>query len=913
MPSHTLIRTKLYRPPTTKDVVGRAELYERLEEGRHLPLTLVSAPAGYGKTTLVGHWLESRPGPSAWLSLDETENDPQMLLSYLVAAVQTIFPEACHETRVQLEGDVPVALADIAACLCNELDDCETDFVLALDDYHRIDNRDVHDVLIGCLLEHMPRPVHLVIVSRNDPPLPLASLRAYHMMNEIRLEDLAFTEREAGTFLKQATGRWMSDSAVARVCDLVEGWPVGLRLTAEALRHQQDTDAFLQGFDGNTQQIQDFLLEEIVSRQPPHIREHMESASILDRFCAPLCEAVWMPGDQVAGLAFEEFIEAKGMLLMALDLKQEWYRYHHLFQALLRDRLRARVAPNEIASMHRRAAAWFEAQGLLDEAIEHALKGDGGEGAARLIVRRRNEILNGEQWHGLDHWLTHLLPAEVVDGDPELLLLKAWYLRNRGGCGQAYEVLDRIDKMIADGACESCDIERLRGGVSALRSRQRFEEARLDLAWQHIELALEQLPYECHSERAYALMHKAGALQVLGQPEQARQLIYDHLSDTSVPLGIYQSRLLITLGFMDWIAADLPALRRVASQCVEFGETFGLDECIWLGNAFLGIVHYHKNELCEAEAVLLPMTLLRNVPNLECLGDATLTLASIHQAHGRANKARDAVESLSGFLLGVGNTNLLERTEAYEADLAVRQGRTHEAVKWAERFDPEPFEPQVRLYEPRLTLAKVLTAEGSVQSLERAASLLARLEAFYEGVHNRRFLIEALALRALLHDAQGDEPAAREALGRAVSLAQPGGFIRLFVDLGPDLGTLLNSLELDDEGQRYVGRILAAFQADRESQAGGPLEQPTTQNNSAAGGQPLPVALTHRELDILGLLAERLSRQEIADRLHISSSTVKRHAENIYSKLGVAGRRQAVAKARELGILGGGIAGSARA
>jgi LuxR family maltose regulon positive regulatory protein len=492
-------------------------------------------------------------------------------------------------------------------------------------------------------------------------------------------------------------------------------------------------------------------------------------------------------------------------------------------------------------------------------------------------------------------------------------LLEAWHLRNRGICARAYEVLDRIDEMIADGACESCDIERLRGGVNALRSRQRYEEGRPDLAWQHIELALEQLPYECHAERAYALMHKAGALQIMGQPEQGRQLIRDHLSDTSVPLGVYQSRLLITLGFMEWVAADLPALRRVASRCVELGETLGLDETIWIGNAFLGIVHYHKNELSEAEAVLLPMTRLRNVPNLECLADATFTLASIHQAHGRANKARDAVESLSGFLLGVRNMNLLKRTEAYEADLAVRQGRTHEAVKWAERFDPEPFEPQVRLYEPRLTLAKVLTAEGSVQSLERAASLLARLEAFYEGVHNRRFLIEALALRALLHDAQGDEPAAREALGRAVSLAQPGGFIRLFVDLGPDLGTLLNSLELDDEGQRYVGRILAAFQADRESQAGGPLEQPTTQNNSAAGGQPLPVALTNRELEILGLLAERLSRQEIADQLHISNATVKRHAENIYSKLGVPGRRQAVAKARELGIVGGGIASSSRA
>ena len=891
MPSRPLIHTKLYRPPTTRDVVGRDKLYERLEEARHLPLTLVSAPAGYGKTTLITHWLESHPGPSAWVSLEETENDPATLLRYLVAAVQTIFPEACAETQAQLQAQAPV-LADVAVCLCNELDECETDFVLTLDDYHRVDNPEIHDVLMGCLLEHMPRPVHLVIVSRIDPPFRLATLRAHHLINEIRLKDLEFTEAEAGIFLRQATGRGISDLAVARVYSLVEGWAVGLRLTAEALRHQQDPETFLQGFDADTRSVHDYLVEEVVSGQPADIRDHMRQAAILDRFCAPLCEAVWMTGDQEAGLAFNEFIQAKGMLLLPLDPKREWYRYHHLFQDLLRDRLEARLAPNEIASLHQRAAAWFEGQGLLEEAIEHALKGEGGEGAARMIVRHRNEILNLEQWHRLHHWFVRL-PAGVVENEPELLMLNAWHLHNRGRHKQAYALLDRIEKMLAEGKCEWCDTERLRGAVNALRCRQRSEEARPDLAWKHIEQALEQLPPECQAERAYAIMHKAGALQVFGQLEQARQLIHDQLSDTSLPPGISQSRLLIALCFIDWIAADLSPIRRTASHCIELGQKVGLDETIWLGKAFLGNLHYHKNELSEAEAILLPITRFDNVPNLDCLADATFALASAYQAQGRADEAKVAAESLSRFLLSLRNTNLLERAEAYEADLALRQGRTSDAVKWAQRFDPEPFAAEVRLYEPRLTLAKVLTAEGSGQSLERAASLLARLEAFYEGIHHTRFLIEALALKAALSNARGVDSSARGDLGRAVSLAQPGGFIRLFVDLGPELETLLHSLDLDQEGQRYVGRILAAFQADRESRAGGSLEQRTT-----------PSAMSNRELEILVLLAERLSRKEIADRLYISTATVKRHAENIYAKLGVPGRRQAVDKARELAILG---------
>jgi len=896
MPSSTLIRTKLYRPATTKDVVSRAELYERLEEGRHLPLTLVSAPAGYGKTTLVSHWLESHPGPSAWVSLNEADNEPRVLLRYLVAAVRTIFPEACAETQAQLEARVLVPLADIAACLCNELDDCEPDFVLALDDYHLVDNPAVHDVLIGCLLEHAPRPVHLVIISRVDPPLPLATLRAHHMLNEIRLKDLEFTEREAGIFLRQATGRSISDLAVARVYDHVEGWAVGLRLTALALEHHEDVDGFLQGFDGDTHQVREYLLQEVVSRQPPNLRDCLRRTSILNRFCAPVCEAVLMTGDQEAGPAFIQFLEDRGMLCVALDNKQEWFRYHHLFQELLYGQLKAHVAPNEIASLHQRAAGWFEEHGWLEEAIHHTLRGDGPAQAARLIVRHRNEILNHEQWHRLDQWL-RLLPAEVVEDDPELLMMEAWHCQNRGDYSKAYALLDRIDEMVAAGECESSDTERLRGSVDALRSRQRYDEGHGDLALEHIERALEQLPHDCLAERAYAIIHEGVALQMCGDLERARKRIYAQLADTSIPIGTFQTRMLIVLGFLNWIAGDLGALRLTAQQLLELAEEYGLAESVELARYFLGIAQYQQNEPSKAEASLIRVVAERNIPNLEIFAESALALASVYQATGQADKARETVDSLCAHLLGARNPTLLQHAQAYQADLALRQGRMSEAVRWAQGFDPEPFRAMYNFYEPRITLARVLIAQSTADSRMQADNLLTRLETFVAGIHATRFLIEVLALRALLHDARGDEPAAREALARAVSLAQHGGYIRLFVDLGPGLIKVLNSLELEEEGQRYVGRILAAFQADRESQAGGPIEHRTT-----------PSVMTNRELEILGLLTDRLSRQEIADRLCISTATVKRHAENIYAKLGVPGRRQAVAKARELGILSGPLA-----
>jgi LuxR family maltose regulon positive regulatory protein len=372
-----------------------------------------------------------------------------------------------------------------------------------------------------------------------------------------------------------------------------------------------------------------------------------------------------------------------------------------------------------------------------------------------------------------------------------------------------------------------------------------------------------------------------------GHLKQARKIIYDLLSDVSLPLGTYQARLLMTLCFMDWVAADLPAMRRAANQMLELGEKLRLEESIAVGHYFLGIFHYQRNELSEAEAMLLPITHFKRVWNLEYQSESVFALASVYQARGQADKAGETVESLCEYLLGTGNTTTLQRAEAYQADLALRQGRTVEAMNWARHFDPEPFQAQTRYFEPRLTLARVLVTEGSVQSLERAADLLTRLEAFFAGIHNTRFLIEVHALQALLGDVRGDESAALEALSRAVSLAQPGGFIRLFVDLGPGLARLLNGLDLDAEGLRYVGRILAAFRGDGQTQAG------ETPDHS----------LTKRELEILELLANELSNKQISDRLCISPATVKRHTENIYHKLGVPDRRKAVAKAMGLAII----------
>jgi ATP/maltotriose-dependent transcriptional regulator MalT len=883
-----IIHAKLHRPPVCVDFVRRERLNVLPVKSTDHPLILVSAPAGYGKSSIISHWLETHDSPIAWLSLDEADGDVRVFLSYLVAAVQTVFPEACTETLAQLDADGLEPLPVLAGSLSNDFDDFEQSLVLVLDDYHLIKAPAVHE-LLNHLLLHPPHHLRLVIISRYDPPLELGALRAHNSLTEIRMQDLKFKLSETTAFFEQTSERAFSRADIALLHDSTEGWVAGLRLASLALKHHSDPDVLFAGFSGKLSTVQDYLVEEVLALQLPAARDCLRRTSILSRFCAPLCAAICITpsnADAQVDTNFIQFLEASGMLCVALDDQGEWYRYHHLFQELLQRQLKARLAPDEITGLHRCAAGWFEAQGLLEEAMHHTLQGDGPAEASRLIVRHRNDILNGEQWHRLALWLNRL-PAEVVEDDPDLLMLRAWHLQNRGRHVEAFSVLDRIGEIVSREPWKSTANTPLEGAMDALRGHQHYINGQADLAIQCAEQALMRLPPDCLSERGYAIIVLGAALRTSGDPEGARKVIYDALADTLVPAGTFQGRLLMVLSALNWVTADLPAMRLAAKQYLELGEKFGLAESIMNARYFLGCAQYHQNELAQAEMSLLPVVSERRVPNLQYFTESAFALASVYQARGQADQARETVESLCERLLRARNTTLLQRAQAYQADLALRQGRLAEAVNWEQGFDPEPFQNMYRFHEPRMTLARVLITEGSTQSLERAASLLTRLETFLAGIHDTRFLIEVLALQALLHDARGDGPAALKALSRAVSLARPGGFIRLFVDLGPGLVRLLHRLDLDAEGKRYVGRILDAYRSDGKAQADETLEHP----------------LTKRELEILELLAKELSNKQIADQLFIAPATVKRHSENIYHKLDVPGRHQAVAKAKGLAII----------
>ena len=894
-----IIRTKLYRPPVADDIVCRRELHKRLDEGWSLPLTLVSAPAGYGKSTVVSHWLEEDSRPVAWISLDESESDLRAFLDYFVAAVRMVAPKACGDTEALLRGPELPPVSVLAGLLCNGLDGLKKRFVVVLDDYHHVRAPEVHD-LLDRLLEHPPHSLHLVIISRRNPPLALATLRARRLMTEIRIADLQFTEKETAAFLKQAAGKKLANSVVSRLQDRTEGWPVGLRLAAIALQGRANPDSFLADLDEGVVSMQDYLMGEVLSTLSRTEIECICRSSILDRFCTPLCQALC--GNQCGADCSREHVhpaysDRTALMTIDLDDRGVWHRYHHLLQKLLRRQLDLQVDAEGLAELHRRAARWLEENGWLDEAMEHLLKVPDPKEAAGLIVRHRNTILNREQWPWLDKWF-HRLPARLVEENPELLLMKAYFLESRGRWDEYFGAAERIEKLLELEPLSGETAERLNAGLNVLQGYQFWFSGQGDRALECAEQALKNLPDNCFLERGEALIVYVISHQMIGTMEMGRRIALKRLADFNEEQATtFQTRIVAALGFADWMSADLPALSREGARLFELGMGAELPESVLVGRYFMGIASYLQNQLEEAEKILGSVLEAGSAGSAEYYAQSGFALALLYQARGLPEKAVGTVEQVLEFGLTTHNENVLRSARAFEADLALRQGRLPKAVKWAANYDPGPLLPIYQFHAPPLTLARIRLAQNTKVSRREARLLLNRLETWLRKIHNTRFLIDVLSLRARLFQLEEDEPAALKLLSEAVFLARPGGVVRAFADLGQWIVPLLSRLDLDEEGIRFVGRVLAAMRTDT-----GPSSpaRPGSETQSA-----LIEPLSPRELEILALMAERLTNKEIGAKLFISPGTVKRHTENIYQKLAVHSRRDAVAKARGLGILSG--------
>ena len=891
----TLIQTKLSRPPLPVDMVRRPRLTTWLEQRRSRPLTLVSAPAGYGKSTLISCWLEAVDCPTAWLSLDENDNELVGFLHYFLAAIESIFPNVMPEAQALLMTTPQPPITATANTLINELNQIEHPYILVLDDYHLIEAQTIQDLLIE-ILAHPPRNLHLVLGTRSDPFLPLVTLRANSQVTEIRAQDLRFNQAETLRLFENMIGLPVNPAAISEMDSQAEGWVTGLRLAALAMQNRIGRLSFPGKISIQNRYVTEYLVSEILAKQAENLSDCMLKVSLPKRFCADLCEALCFQGSEQPtgnrtapsasnGAQFLEWLQASNLFIIPLDDQREWFRYHHLFRDFLQQELTRRFSPDEIANLHATAGRWYAQKGWIEEALYHLLTANDISAAIQLIAQQRYRMMNATQWLRLERWLK-LFPGDVIETSAELWMLKTWLANYHSQFTELPALLEHLVSTVTDDPNEELS-NRLAGEISTLRSLIAFHSGNPAESISQARLALEQLPPELWIVRILARNYLGGGLLLTGDISGAYQAHYDAFEEEQVQNKRFKATLLAAVCDIHWFTADLQGLKQAAKQCVALCQETGCQQILGFGTYHLGRVRYQQNDLAMAEELFTSVVAKPYQNYGECYVNSACGQALTYQAQGREVEAREVVERAIAFFLETGNITQLPVVLALQAELALMQGHLPVASQWAKKLDPPPLMPMYGFLAPHLTLVKVWLAQNTPANQDNAAKLLKHLGEYLEDSHSTRFLIETLALQALLDQALGNQTAALAALEQALRLAQPGGFIRLFVDLGPQMAVLLSQLKMDRNLGGYIDQIHAAFLNTRLSLS---MEE-------------LPEPLTQREFQVLELLGNRLTNKEIAAQLSISPGTVRQHAHNIYQKLAVSDRRQAAAKAVELGIL----------
>ncbi len=863
----------------------RPRLIERLDEGLHRRLTLICAPAGFGKTTLVSEWLSGWERPAAWLSLDEGDNDPTRFLAYLVAALRTIAPNIGEGVLGVLQSPQPPPTESILTALLNEIDTVPDDFVLVLDDYHVVDSKPVDDAL-AFLLDHLPSQMHLVIATREDPHLPLARLRARDQLTELRAAELRFTPSEAAEFLNQVMGLNLSAEDIAALEARTEGWIAGLQLAALSMRGHEDATGFIKSFTGSHHFVLDYLVEEVLGQQSESVQTFLLRTSILDRLCGPLCDAVLLD-PSASGQETLEYIEHANLFIVSLDNERRWYRYHHLFADLLRQRLQQSTASSTedegsgVAELHSRASVWYEDNGLDIEAFQHAAAANDVERAARLIEGEGMPLHFRGAVAPVLKWLESL-PTTVLDARPSLWVMYASALLFVGQLTGVEQKLQAAEAAL-QGARPDDKTRDLVGHIAAIR-------ATLAVVQHDVETIIAQ------SRRALEYLHP------------------DNLPVRTATTW--------TLGHAYHLQGNRVAASQAYAEAISNSEAIGHIIITTMATIGLGSLQEAENQLYLAAQTYRRVLKLAGDPPLPVACEAHLGLARISYEWNDLDAAKKHGQQSVQLARQIENTDRSVACEAFLARLKLSQGDApgaaavlDEAEEFVRQHNfvhqvPEVAAAQVltllhqgnlaaaahlaQTYELPISQARVHLAQGDTSAALAALEPL-RQQAEEKGWEDER--LEVMVLQAVALHAHGEKNKAVQLLGDALALAEPGGFIRIFVDEGIPMAQLLSEAAAHGIMPDYIGRLLAVFEAEEHK------SEDESDLPPAPSARSLTELLSQRELEVLRLIAQGLSNREICERLFLALDTVKGHNRRIYGKLEIHTRTEAVARARELGLL----------
>jgi LuxR family maltose regulon positive regulatory protein len=983
MEQHPLLRTKLYIPPIRPELVSRPRLIERLNaglgqnQGLGRKLTLISAPAGFGKTTLVSEWVHEvgahkvgahRDAPQiAWLSLDEGDNDTTRFLSYLIAALRAI--EARQEPVGNRQDSVgnrqdpvgtfgkgalntlnspqPPPVEVVLTSLINGVTALPDTILLVLDDYHLIDAQPIHDAL-SFLLEHLPPQMHLVIVTREDPPLPSARLRSRGQLTELRASDLRFSSSEAAEFLNQVMGLDLSAADIAALEARTEGWIAGLQLASLALQGlalegtvsiqgRKDSTSLVESFTGSHRFVLDYLVEEVLHQQSESVQTFLLQTSVLDRMTGSLCDFLTGHSNSRAIL---ESLDRANLFIVPLDEERRWYRYHHLFADLLRRR-RRQDQREQVPRLHTRASEWYEQNGFADEAIEHALHAEDFERAAQLLEEHTDASWGRGEHRKLRRWLDRL-PEEMLFSRPHIAICQARYQCLSGQLDAAERTLKAAEQALGSGAEEldpkaldpeeldpeelrpdrapatepqqqisPTDSERvkLRGRAAATRALLCSYQGDVPGIVQHARQALEYLPREDLTWRGVTAVILGNAHGFKGDMTAAYEARFQALKACEAAGDTYfimraNLELAITLRAQGRLQRTI----EICQQQRQLANANGQSQTRAVGwlLAIWGETLAELNHLDEAlDRAKKGFELTERSGDLQMIGWSFMCLMRILLSRGDLADAEETIQKMENLAR---ESHLppwiANQVKAWQARLWLAQNKLEPAAQWVQdrglHTGGEPIPPhEIDFFSifDYVILARLLIAQGR---LDEASKLLPRLLEAAEAGGRISKSIEILVLQALAFQADANTDQATTALERALTLAEPEGFIRTLVDEGPPMAQLLHDAAARGMMPDYTAKLLAAF------------EDPTNDKGRRTNEKAPSLVLRHssmveplseRELEVLQLIAEGLTNREIASRLFLSLNTVKAHTRNIYGKLGVHNRTQAVVRARALGVL----------
>lgn len=891
-----LSRSKLHRPRLAADLIQRKRLLEWFETNQTKPVILLAAPVGFGKTSLLGTWSENAPFPCAWLSLDADDNELHRFTRYLIAAVRTVFPGSLTSTHDLVNTPERAELARLTTTLLNELEELPSDFYLLLDNYHTLRDNAI-GALMSQLVRHLPAQVRLIISTRTDSPLPLSRLRADGNLGELRSSDLRFTLQETGEFFRHTILATLSAEAVQLLYERTEGWAVGLRFASLLFREGSDPQEVVSRLTSSRKyQLMDYMLNEILTQHSAPVRQLILRTCLLDRFTSDLCRAVSVDGDGERCRAILEELVQDETLVELRDDKNVWFRYQTLFSEFLRAQAQSFFDTATVLKVYRDASAWCELRGYIAEAIEYALKAGDPTTATSLVGEHLHPTLNQEAGRTIiAKWLA-LFPPEMLDRDLDLVRAQLWLAGLQFRTPALSELIDTANRLLA--GATHLDRAQRRAVQSEIANGLATQAQWSNDGATAVQIAAEfydAIPATHEYARGSMLMELALGHQMLGNTGSALHVLTDALRKDHSTSSEFTVRVLIGFATVHLNNADFENVARVSERLLQLVNE---NSHVSLASAhyLLGLVNYEWNKLEAAAHHFTVASELRYLGNVKPGHESLARLALTQQARGLTDAANRTREKLGIYTREIGSGAFVYDESSYSARLALAQGHVDAALEWVSSVGVAPRPHMIYEVEANLTRLMTLLQTRQPEHLRTVLDETSALLELAQFLHNKRRIIQLYAIKALAEQALGKRAAALESLEASVSLAEPGGFVRTYLDLGPEMQGLLNRLVVRSKATSHIKHILAADSV-------GGLSRPSTATTGRQAGARLVESLTLRERQVLEHLALRLSDKEIARALVISPLTVKAHTDHIYQKLGVNNRQAAVKVGVEVGLL----------